>query len=236
MPSTSPSESQVAEGGRPARRLPPHGVVRLPGDLGEPAAAIVPEDLVGLTVARREIGLVDAGVDVAVGDEDVEVSVVVEVDHARTPPQREPRRAVQIGLPHRVGEQARPVVDIGVVGLVGEVRHEEIERAVAIQIPHVPRPCPPGDSPPWTAPRRRERPTPRNAPRRRSGRGSSAPSRWRRRGPDRRRRRSLRPRRRARRLRSDREARPPRSRRRRFRRRGSRSRRRADPSNPSGRT
>ena len=180
-----PVAVQVSEGGRPTRRLARHGVPGGPLDLGESADPVVPEDLIGLAVAGGEVRLVHARIGRVPFATKTSRSPSLSKSTMRVPQPRENHDGpCRVGLADRVGEEAASVIDVGVVGLVGEVRHEEIEGGRRRSDPPCPRPCPPGGCLPSTAPRPREKTTPRNAPSRRSGRGSSALSRWRRRDPE----------------------------------------------------
>ena len=131
--STSPSSSRSPKAApRPAAGVEAGGP-RRSRDVHEPAGAEIAIHDLALLVGRFRLQLVHLGIDVAVGEEDVEPAVVVEVDEPGAP--AEPSRVEA----EAAGERpvlAEAVTEVGVQRrrVAGEVRLDDVEGAVAIVV------------------------------------------------------------------------------------------------------
>ncbi len=103
------------------------------GDLFKLAVAQVAVDVLMLGVGGVEVGAVDLRVDVAVGDEDVEPAIVVEVDEADAPAEIAgvEAEAGEVGV---VFKGAVAEVEVEGVGVAGEVGLDDVEQAVAVEV------------------------------------------------------------------------------------------------------
>ena len=86
-----------------------------------------------LGVGRVEVRAVDLGIDVAVGDEDVEPAIVVQIDEADAPAEiaRVDAKAGEVGVVFK-GAVAEVLVER--VGVAGEVGLDDVEQAVAVEV------------------------------------------------------------------------------------------------------
>ena len=110
-----------------------HAGAGLAGDLFELAVAQVAIEVFVLGVGRIDVRAVHFGIDVAVGDEDVEPAVVVHVEEADAPAEVAgvDAEAGEVGV---VVEVAAAEVQIEGVGVAGEVGLDDVEEAVAVEV------------------------------------------------------------------------------------------------------
>ena len=123
----------VAEGSSAARFLEQQPAPDFGGRMPEPRA-LVEEELLPLRVARAEPVLVDLRVDVAVGDEDVEAAVVVDVDEPDAPPEVRPGSGGDARCVAAIGEDPGRTVLVQRVVVVREVRDDEVGKTVAVVV------------------------------------------------------------------------------------------------------
>ena len=103
------------------------------GDVLELAVAQIAVEILVLGVGCVHVGTVHFGVDVAVGDEDVEPAVVVHVEEADAP-------AEKAGVDAEAGEVGAVVevepaqVQVERIGVAGEVGLDDVEEAVAVVV------------------------------------------------------------------------------------------------------
>src|SRR5258706_6654275 len=113
------------------------GVAQSRPDLVEAPLAVVLEKGPGLEVGHLGAAQPDVVDDVPVGDEEVQVAVVVVVEKGDPEPDAEEAGLGESGLERRVGEGEIAVVDVQLVRLVVEGRHDQIHSAVLVDVPRV---------------------------------------------------------------------------------------------------
>src|SRR5206468_2754609 len=103
-------------------------------DLLEAAAAQAAEKVRRLGVRDRRLDAVDVVLDVAVGDEDVERAVEVEVEEEAAEGERQKARLADAGHGGVVDEQTASLVVVQREHLVGEVADEQAVATAAVVI------------------------------------------------------------------------------------------------------
>ena len=122
---------QVGDGEAAARLGLLHSRAGLLRRVAESAIAEVAVEEAGLAEGRAEFGGIHLGVNVAVGDQQVGMAVVVHVgEHG--PPAERVRIDAEAGFEGDVGEGAVAVVVVEGGGVVGEIGLEEVEVAIAV--------------------------------------------------------------------------------------------------------
>ena len=94
----------------------------------------IPVKQVPLPVAQAGGQLFELGVEVAIGDEDVEPAVVVAVEEGGAEAEERPHDAVEPGAGGGVGEEPAAVVAVEGVDVLREIGHEEVEVAVVVVV------------------------------------------------------------------------------------------------------
>ncbi|HEU4401055.1 MAG TPA: hypothetical protein VFT43_03015 [Candidatus Polarisedimenticolia bacterium] len=108
-----------------------------PGDDVEAAVATVAVELRRLLEGDGVAVKADVVDDVAVGDEQVEMAVVVGIEEEGPEAESQERRAAHPRAEGAVREDAAAVVVVELVGLLRQVGHEEVEAAVVVVVGHV---------------------------------------------------------------------------------------------------
>src|ERR1700679_263992 len=99
------------------------------------AVAQVAVKIFALRVGCVDRGMVDLGVDVAVGDQDVEPAVIVDVQKADAPA-KQARVDAQTGLIGAVVEGTVAQVHVERIRVSGEVGLDDVEQTVAVVVAH----------------------------------------------------------------------------------------------------
>ena len=128
-PSSSRSPKAAPRAGRGRRGRRPEAL----GHVHEPAGAEIAVDDLALRIGRFRLQLVHLGIDVAVGEEDVEPAVVVEVDEPGAPAEP-PRVEAEAAGERPVLAEAVPEVGVQRRRVAGEVGLDDVEGAVAIVV------------------------------------------------------------------------------------------------------
>src|SRR5205823_6241039 len=87
-----------------------------------------------LSVRGAPVGLVCDGVDVAVGDEEVEEAVIVKIDETGAPTEKWNSGNAQAGAKGNINEICVAFVAIESLVVVGEGSDEEVELAVTVVV------------------------------------------------------------------------------------------------------
>ena len=116
--------------------LQPQARPHLIAHVGKAPLPLIAEELV-LLLIRHSIEQVDVVVEVAVGDKQVAVAVVVVVDEEGAPGEELQAGDPQPGLKGHVGEKPVAEVAVQAVGLPLVVGDEEVEPAIAVVVAHV---------------------------------------------------------------------------------------------------
>ncbi len=124
---------EVAEGAAASRARRDGRRAETVGDVREHAVARVAVHDLPLFVRGFRRNMADLRIHVSVGEEDVEPAVVVEVGEAGAPPQP-PRVHAEPGVERPVLAEAVAAVRVERRGVAGEVRLDDVERAVAVEV------------------------------------------------------------------------------------------------------
>src|SRR3990172_4333342 len=125
-----PAVVVVVPGGEPPARAPR----RHPGVEREGSRAVVSEHLVRLGIGSLRRHPIHLGIDVAVGDVQIEVGVGVEVDESDTPGEREVGGFADAPLVGGIGEKNPPEALVEGRVIVGKGRHDEVGVGVEVDI------------------------------------------------------------------------------------------------------
>ena len=110
--------------------------IRLGGDC-IPGVGLVAQNLVSLGITKRRVDLFHDVEDVAVGDEEIEVAVQIDIEEFSAKTEGIVAGLEEADLSADIGELALAVVVIERVGLVGEIGNEQVLVAVVIPVAKV---------------------------------------------------------------------------------------------------
>src|SRR6185503_10422129 len=96
-------------------------------------ATDVSQELVALTV-RTRAGLLDVGIHVTIGDEEVEQAVVVHIDKPDAPSEVRPHCGDQSGPETGIHEQGVALVEIESGVVLREIGGHDVESAVSVDV------------------------------------------------------------------------------------------------------
>ena len=99
----------------------------------ELAVAQIAIEILALGVGRIHLRAIDLGIHVAVGDEDVEPAIVIDVDEADAPAEQA-RIDAEACLVGAIVERAVAEIHKERIGIAGEIGLHDIEHAVAVVI------------------------------------------------------------------------------------------------------
>jgi hypothetical protein len=109
-------------------------------DLLESPVAKISVELLRLEVRRTVSEIVDPRMNMAVRHEDVQLHVIVEVDEAGSPAQMLKRGCGQTCSKCFIGKESGTVGPVKGIGVVREMRHEDVEQAIVVVVRDVESP------------------------------------------------------------------------------------------------